>query len=326
MPNIWRRTHGSRIPLIDIARGAAILAMFVFHLTWDLGYFGYIDSALVYTRAFSLFGDTIASTFLGLAGASLVLAHAPSFRARACLRHLAIIVIAAGAVSLATYVFIPDGFIFFGILHCIALASLIALPFLFLPWWAAALVALVAIAAPHLFVSSAFDGPVWWWTGLSTFEPRSNDYRPILPWLGVLLSGLALMKVGDHFQWRAKLAQWQPRNVLSRSAVFAGRHSLAIYLVHQPILFGLVWLSATLAPPSGAAAEARFFSSCRAQCQGAGQSQPTCSAVCTCLADSLREEGLWPRAVTNRLQSDERERLGQMARSCLRERQRLDTE
>ncbi|MEA2838876.1 MAG: hypothetical protein QOF41_206 [Methylobacteriaceae bacterium] len=326
IPKILRRERAGRIPLVDAARGTALLAMFVFHLTWDVSYFGYIDPQFVLGRAFSIFGDTIGSSFLELAGLSLVLAHAPRFRARPYLRHLTIIIVAAAAVSLATYVFIPEGFIFFGILHCIALASLIALPFLFLPWWAAALVAVLAIAAPRLFVSPAFDVPVWWWTGLSTFEPRTNDYRPILPWVGVLLSGVALMKIGERFGLRQILARWQPRNLFARGVLFGGRHSLAIYLVHQPVFFGLVWLLATLAPPSGASADARFFSSCRAQCEGAGQKQPICGAVCTCVADELREEGLWTRAITNRLQSEERERLGQMARSCLREKQRLSDE
>jgi uncharacterized membrane protein len=325
-PSVLRRGRAARIPLIDAARGAALLAMFVFHLTWDFSYFGYIDSQIVFERGFVVFGDTIGSTFLAIAGASLVLAHAPNFRPRAYWRHLAIIVVAAAAVSLATYVFIPDGFIFFGILHCIALASLIALPFLFLPWWAAALAAVFAIAAPRLFVSPAFDAPMWWWTGLSTFEPRTNDYRPILPWLGVLLCGVAFMKIGDRVGLRAFLARWQPRNVFSRGIVIGGRHSLAIYLVHQPIFFGLVYVVATIAPPQGASADARFLSSCRVQCQGAGQAQPICSAVCTCLADELREEGLWARTIANQLQTEERERLGAMARSCLREERRLNEE
>jgi uncharacterized membrane protein len=321
-----RRSRAARIPLIDAARGAALLAMFVFHLTWDFSYFGYIDSQIVFERGFVIFGDTIGSTFLAVVGASLVLAHAPNFRPRAYWRHLAIIVVAATAVSLATYVFIPDGFIFFGILHCIALASLIALPFLFLPWWAAALAAVLAIAAPRLFVSPAFDAPMWWWTGLSTFEPRTNDYRPILPWLGVLLCGVALMKIGDLFALRELLARWQPRNFISRGVIFGGRHSLAIYLVHQPIFFGLVALLATIAPPQGASADARFFSSCQAQCEGAGQPHPICSGVCTCLADELREQGLWMRTVGNQLQTEERERLGEMARACLREKRRLNEE
>jgi uncharacterized membrane protein len=325
-PGAWRRSRAARIPVVDAARGAALLAMFVFHLTWDFSYFGYIDSQIVFERGFVIFGDTIGSTFLGIAGASLVLAHAPKFRPRAYWRHLAIILVAAAAVSLATYVFIPDGFIFFGILHCIALASLIALPFLFLPWWAAAVAALVAIAAPRLFVSPVFDVPMWWWSGLSTFEPRTNDYRPILPWLGVLLCGVALMKIGDRFALRDFLARWQARNIFSRVVALSGRHTLAIYLVHQPIFFGLVSLLATIVPPQTASADARFFTSCHAQCEGAGQPKPLCSAVCTCLADQLREEGLWARAVANSLQSEERERLGDMARACLREKRRLNEE
>jgi uncharacterized membrane protein len=324
--DILRRRYAGRIPLVDATRGIAILAMFLFHLTWDFAYFGYINSGIIFAPAFSLFGDTIASTFLGLAGASLVLAHAPAFRARAYLRHLAIIFVAAAAVSLATYVFVPDGFIFFGILHCIGLATLLALPFLFLPWWAAALAAIVAIAAPRLFASPTFDSPIWWWTGLSTFEPRTNDYRPILPSLGLLLCGVGLMKIGDRFAVRARLAGWQPRDLFSRGLIFGGRHSLAIYLSHQPIFFGMVWLLAALAPPSGASADARFFSACRAQCENAGQPQATCGAVCTCVADELREEGLWARTIANQLQSEERERLGQTARSCLREKRRLDTQ
>ena len=321
-----RRARAGRIPLVDAARGAALLAMFVFHLTWDFSYFGYLDSQIVFEPAFKIFGDTIGSTFLGIAGASLVLAHAPKFRPRAYWRHLAIIIVAAAAVSLATYVFIPDGFIFFGILHCIALASLIALPFLFLPWWAAALAALVAIAASRLFVSPTFDPPIWWWTGLSTFEPRTNDYRPILPWLSVLLCGVALMKIGDRVALRDFLARWQPRTIFSRAVVLSGRHTLAIYLVHQPVFFGLVSLLAAIAPPKGASADARFFTSCHAQCEGAGQPRPLCSAVCTCLADELREQGLWTRTIGNELQSEERERLGALARACLREKRRLNEE
>lgn len=324
--DVVRRRGAGRLPLIDAARGAALVAMFVFHLTWDLSYFGYVDSQIVFERGFSIFGDTIGSTFLGLAGASLVLAHVPTFRAAAYWRHLATIVVAAAAVSLATYILIPEGFIFFGILHCIALASLIALPFLFLSWWAAALAAVCAIAAPRFFVSPIFDAPIWWWTGLSTFEPRTNDYRPILPWLGVLLCGLALMKLGDRFALCEFLARWQPRNLPSRALIFGGRHSLAIYLVHQPIFLGLVYLAAAIVPPQGASADARFFSSCRAQCEAAGQKPPICSAVCTCLADELREEGLWTRTIANRLEGAERERLGEMARSCLREKRRLDEE
>jgi hypothetical protein len=57
-----------------------------------------------------------------------------------------------------------------------------------------------------------------------------------------------------------------------------------------------------------------------------GNSQAICSAVCTCLADELREQGLWTRTIAKQLQSEERERLGDMARACLREKRRLNEE
>ncbi|GAC1335527.1 MAG: DUF1624 domain-containing protein [Beijerinckiaceae bacterium] len=321
LPLFTRRTRAARLPLVDAARGTAILAMFVFHLTWDFAYFGYIDSELIFTPAFKLIAHAIASSFLGLAGISLVLAHGASLRTRGFLRHLGVILIAAGAVSLATYIFVPDGFIFFGILHCIALSIIIALPFLFLPWWAAGLAAAAAIAAPFIFVSPAFDAPLLWWTGLSSFEPRTNDYQPILPWLAALLCGVALMKLGDRFALRTKLSHWQPRTIAARGLVIGGRHSLAIYLVHQPIFFGVVFLLAAIVPPPAGSADARFFASCRTQCESAPRSQTTCNAICTCVADEAREEGLWERAVAGALKSEERERLSLMARSCLRQQQ-----
>ena len=88
LANILRRRGAGRIPLIDAMRGIAIVAMFAFHLTWDLSYFGYIDPRIVFRPAFKIFAETIGSTFLAVAGVSLVLAHAPRFRVRAYLRHL----------------------------------------------------------------------------------------------------------------------------------------------------------------------------------------------------------------------------------------------
>jgi uncharacterized membrane protein len=147
--SLLRRRRAGRIPLIDAVRGAAVLAMFVFHLTWDFSYFGYLDSHIVFERGFGIFGDTIGSSFLGIVGASLVLAHAPKFRPRAYWRHLATIVVAAAAVSLATYVFIPDGFIFFGLS---LVSSYIILPDAFSGQWIHLLWLLLDLFSPGQWI------------------------------------------------------------------------------------------------------------------------------------------------------------------------------
>ena len=182
---------GRRFAGLDIARGLAVLAMFAFHFVWDLSYFGYIDASIPYSRGVKFFGHAIAFAFLFIAGVSLVLAHDNHPRWRPFWRRFAIIVGAAALVSAGTYVAFPKSFVFFGILHCIAVASLLSAPFLFLPWQASLAAAALAGVAPFIASNSFFDTWPWWWTGLSTFEPATNDYRPLLPWLGAMLLGVA---------------------------------------------------------------------------------------------------------------------------------------
>lgn len=222
-----------RLPRLDAARGAAVLAMFVFHFTWDLGLFGYIDADFPYSRPFKLFGHAIAFAFLLVAGASLALAHGETAHWGRFWRRLAVVTGAALLVSLATWLVFPAAFVFFGILHCIAAASLLTLPFLFLPWPATLLAAAAAWLAPEFARGAFFDAPQWQWTGFSTFEPLTNDYRPLFPWSGVMLlgaGGLGALRSYGALSW---LAGETP----ARSLVLLGRHSLLLYLAHQPLLF-----------------------------------------------------------------------------------------
>ncbi len=126
-----------------------------------------------------LFGHGIAIAFLFIVGVSLVVARARGAGPRAFWRRFFLIAGAAGLVSLGTYFAFPQAFVFFGILHCIALASLLAAPLLPAPWPAALLAALVAALAPMFLASPAFNTSWLNWIGLSTFEPLTNDYRPI---------------------------------------------------------------------------------------------------------------------------------------------------
>ena len=168
--------------------------MFAFHLTWDLGHFGWIDQALIYSKGFHWLGHAIASSFLLLVGVGLALsrrARGKLLRSRAFWRRWAVIAAAAAAISAVSFLFFPETPIFFGILHLIAVASLIAAPLVDAPVWLIVALAALSLAAPEFLAGPFFDARIFWWTGLGTFEPPSNDYQPLFPWLGVVLLGVA---------------------------------------------------------------------------------------------------------------------------------------
>src|SRR5262249_42907415 len=157
------------------------------------------------------FARLIAGTFLLLVGFNLVLANQDGFRPRPYLRRLAILVAAAIAVSIGTYFFAPDEFVYFGILHEIALASVLALPFLWAPFWLPAIAALLVLIAPDLITGTFFDWPPLLWLGLATNPLPSVDYVPVFPWFGVVLAGVVggkLFLASSAPDW---LAGWQPR-------------------------------------------------------------------------------------------------------------------
>ncbi|HEX2726006.1 MAG TPA: heparan-alpha-glucosaminide N-acetyltransferase domain-containing protein, partial [Beijerinckiaceae bacterium] len=133
---------------IDSARGVAVAAMIAYHFAWDLSFFRLIATDVVGHPAWQLFARAIAATFLMLVGAGLVLAHGKGLRRRSFLRRLAVVAAAALMITLATSLAMPESYIFFGILHCIALTSVLALPFLRAPVAVALAAAAFAFAAP----------------------------------------------------------------------------------------------------------------------------------------------------------------------------------
>jgi uncharacterized membrane protein len=277
-----------RIDAIDIARGVALLAMASYHFTWDLEFFGYATPGMTAVGGWKLYARCIASSFLFLVGVSLFLAHAERIRWTGFGRRLALVAGAAGAISLVTWLAVPNGFIFFGILHQIALASLLGLAFLRLPWLLTVLVAAGVIVAPAYLRSAAFDHPAWWWLGLSPVNPRSNDYVPLFPWFGAVLLGIAAARLATVSGLRARLAGLR-FGAWSRPLVFAGRHSLAFYLIHQPILIAGIWLFSLVVPPVEEPRETQFVRACQASCQETRDIQ-FCTRYCGCMLDTLGRE------------------------------------
>ncbi|HEX2553746.1 MAG TPA: heparan-alpha-glucosaminide N-acetyltransferase [Microvirga sp.] len=307
---------------VDAARGLAIVAMVVYHAAWDLSFLKLVAFDAINDPAWKAFARAIASSFLALVGVSLALAHARGVRRAAFLRRLAKIGGAALLVTAATILAFPDAYIFFGILHAIAVSSVLALPFLRAPWPVAALAALAVAAAPRFLTSPALDHPALDWLGLGAADPITNDYVPVFPWFAAVLLGLllgrALLSRGT-----GPLARWRAAAPPSRALVRAGRWSLPIYLVHQPILLALFYGVLQITGPNPAAEAQTFIRPCAAGCIGADRDEALCTAICRCTADRLRiEESLWRAVLGNRVAPEDRPRVNGLAQQCYREQRR----
>ncbi|MBU4530589.1 MAG: DUF1624 domain-containing protein [Hoeflea sp.] len=227
----------SRLLAVDAARGAAIAGVVLFHLVWDLEFTGFI-SGVAFHPLWLAFGRSLAGSFMFLAGVSLVLAHGVQFRTRTYFRRLTVIVVAAVAITIVTLLAFPSAFVYFGILHSIAIASLIGVVFLKLPTSASLLAGLAMMALPWFISLPAFD-PRWLaWIGLSANPPLSNDFVPVFPWAGVTLLGIAFAKAVDIGKNRMISAGADCR-FLARLG-WLGRHSLTIYLLHQPMMLAII--------------------------------------------------------------------------------------
>lgn len=234
---------GNRLIPLDLARTLALVCMVIFHFTFDLALFGFIDPGTMSQPFWYYFARMIAGSFLFLSGVSLWLAHGQGIRWPAFWLRFAKVAAAAALVTTASLWLVPGGPIWFGILHAIAAASLLGLVALRLPWPVTLALAAVILAAAWGPRFPALD-PLWLvWTGLAETRPRMGDYVPLIPWAAPALAGIAVAKALRLDTWRGT-----PPSPLLHRLTFPGRHSLIIYLIHQPILIGLftlyIWASA----------------------------------------------------------------------------------
>lgn len=214
--------------------------MIAFHLVFDLQMFGVLPYGTSATPFFYWHARIVAGAFLVLAGASLWLAHGSAMRWPAFWRRWGKVAAAAALVSAATFAALPDYYVFFGILHCIAASSLLALPFLRLPAALTALAGAAVMAASYVLPDPAFNAPLLRFLGLATEPALTVDFEPLFPWFGPVLLGLAAAKALQQLDLLRRLDL--PAGPVLKVLVWPGRHSLLIYLLHQPVLMGLIWL------------------------------------------------------------------------------------
>jgi uncharacterized membrane protein len=298
-----------RLALVDALRGVAILAMMVYHFAWDLSYYRLITTDVTIDPAWVLLQRSILSSFLALVGISLVLGHRNGVRWPRFWRRLAVIAAAALAVTLGTWWMFPQYFVFFGILHAIALFSVLALPFLRAPLWLVLLAAAVFLMPPLLLSAPVMSTRPLAWIGFWTTLPETTDIVPIFPWFAVVLLGIALARMALASPLARRLAAWEIRGPISRGLVLCGRWSLLIYLLHQPILLGGIMLATQLQSPvlqpEVLSREEDFARSCRSTCAQGGGTASYCEAYCVCALEQVESSGLWDLIERPGAQQDE---------------------
>jgi len=230
-----------RLAQVDAARGLAIVTMVLFHFLFDLNFLG-IAEIDVYSGDPLLLALFTAGLFLLLVGFSLVLGRGMMpcsfsvFCRKKIARALQLIVLGL-LITVATMIYPGEGFVIFGILSCIGVSMIIALLFVDRPG-ASAVAGVVAISLGILIGSFTLHDPWFLWLGLRPEGFYSLDYFPLLPWTGVVLLGVSL----GHLLI-PRLNATSARKTLAPLA-FLGRHSLLIYLVHQPILLAILFMYA----------------------------------------------------------------------------------
>jgi uncharacterized membrane protein len=248
----------TRFAGVDLLRGLAITMMVSYHLCYDLAYFRFVpwnpDDMLIESGWIG-WRDLIVISFLALVGLSRALSTVFKPSSSDFWKRWAQIAGAAILVSLASRGFDGERWIYFGILHFIAVAILLCRLLLLRVRSAATIAALgiTAVVTGLLFSTSALDSPPLNVLGFAAHKPRTDDYVPLFPWIGVVLIGLAA-----GLLWKAR--GFEPLAALSRlraavpaplqaGLAWAGRWSLTIYLVHQAILIGTLSVIAGLVRP-----------------------------------------------------------------------------
>ena len=219
---------------VDAWRGIACVLMIFYHFCYDLNYLQIISFDFYHHSFWLGLRTLIVSLFVGIVGISLYLATATGLPA--IIKRLTILLSCAVLISIVSFILFQERFIFFGILHFIALASVLGL--FFLRWFLFNFICGISLLIVGLTIQhSFFDQKILQWVGLMTHKPATEDYVPFLPWFGVVLLGMAL---GKYLHLGGYL--YAHKFVWRRELIWMGQHSLLVYMLHQPILLGGLWI------------------------------------------------------------------------------------
>jgi uncharacterized membrane protein len=214
-----------RAGYLDALRGMAVIWMVIFHTCYDLHMFGMVGWSFS-SGFWYAFPRVIAFTFLFCVGVSLNYTHRPQINWKELKKRTIKLGFAALAISVGTYVIFPQSWIYFGTLHCILAGSLLGA--LVVNHRKLALALLISI----LVLQYGLNYDIKWVS--SIIQKNSLDFIPIYPWFWAILLGLL---VQPYLSKNKALTNFKSPAFLT----LLGKHSLKIYLIHQPLLYGAIW-------------------------------------------------------------------------------------
>lgn len=226
---------------IDALRGIAIISMIGYHIYFDT-YFLNIFELDYYQAPF------IGAMFIFLVGVSLTLSYSrventlKSYQITLKFIKRGLFIFGLGLViTFFTWIFVPDAFIVFGVLHCIGISIIISYPFIRGKIINIVLGSILILIGVWLYTAFTWNFSWFFWLGFIPSRFYTLDYFPLLPWFGVVLIGISIGNIlyphGKALFSLPDLSQKRLVKLLS----YLGRHSLIIYFIHQPIILGILF-------------------------------------------------------------------------------------
>lgn len=241
------KTAPGRYALLDELRGLDLVSMMLYHACWDLAFLFGVEMKWYAATPGHLWQQSICWVFILLSGFCVPLGHHT-------LRRGATVFGAGVLVTAVTLLFMPEERVIFGVLTFLGAAMLltgILEPLLQKVPPAAGLVVSAVLFALCYSVSSGWVGVGSWklllpqglyanyLTAFFGFYPEgffSTDYFALLPWIFLFWAGY----FGHRSIGRARMEPL--RRSVCAPLGWMGRHSLVLYLLHQPVIFGVLWV------------------------------------------------------------------------------------